>query len=187
MALDSGRVYDMRWPTSSWTPRGDRTSPRRPTNRGLSPFGAPRLSSQARNARRLRPPIGTIRSLAPLATTRQRPSTRSIVGSLPTSDGMAATARAGCLIILDAWGRVAETIQGGSIDGPWDMTAADDGFIAQLFVTNVLHGTVAAGRPIPLGAEVDRRAHRSPVVGGAPRRAERAVVYADVIPIHHWR
>jgi len=74
-----------------------------------------------------------------------------IVGSLPTSDGTAATARAGCLIILDAWGRVAETIQGGSIDGPWDMTAADDGFIAQLFVTNVLHGTVAAG-----GAEVDR-------------------------------
>jgi hypothetical protein len=74
-----------------------------------------------------------------------------IVGSLPTSDGTSATAKAGCLIILDAWGHVAETIKGGAIDGPWDMTANDDGFVAQLFVTNVLHGTVAAG-----GAEVDR-------------------------------
>jgi hypothetical protein len=74
-----------------------------------------------------------------------------VVGSLPTSDGTAATAKAGCLIILNAWGHVTETIRGGAIDGPWDMTAADDGFIAQLFVTNVLHGTVAAG-----GAEVDR-------------------------------
>jgi hypothetical protein len=74
-----------------------------------------------------------------------------VVGSLPTSDGTATTAKAGCLIILNAWGRVAETIHGGAIEGPWDMTAADDGVIAQLFVTNVLHGTVAAG-----GAEVDR-------------------------------
>jgi hypothetical protein len=74
-----------------------------------------------------------------------------IVGSLPTSDGTAATAQAGCLIVLDAWGHVAETIRGRLINGPWDMTAADDGFVAQLFVTNVLNGTVAAN-----GAEVDR-------------------------------
>lgn len=46
---------------------------------------------------------------------------------------------------------MAETIHGSAIDGPWDMAASDDGFIAQLFVTNVLHGTVAAG-----GAVVDR-------------------------------
>lgn len=68
-----------------------------------------------------------------------------IVGSLPTTDGTAATARAGCLIVLNSTGKVAETISGHGINGPWDMTALDLGGVAELFVTNVLNGTVAAG------------------------------------------
>ena len=36
---------------------------------------------------------------------------------------MAATAKAGCLIVLDANGRVRETFSGHGINGPWDMTA----------------------------------------------------------------
>jgi hypothetical protein len=67
-----------------------------------------------------------------------------IVGSLPTSDGMAATAKAGCLLVLNNQGKVVETISGGVINGPWDMTAVDQGIKATLFVTNVLNGTVAA-------------------------------------------
>ncbi len=67
-----------------------------------------------------------------------------IVGSLPTSDGTSATAQAGCLIVLDSNGDVRETISGHGINGPWDMTALDEGAIAELFVTNVLNGTVAA-------------------------------------------
>lgn len=67
-----------------------------------------------------------------------------IVGSLPTTNGMAATAKAGCLIVLDSRGNVAETIAGSPINGPWDMTALDLGSAAKLFVTNVLNGTVAA-------------------------------------------
>ena len=67
-----------------------------------------------------------------------------IVGSLPTKNGMAATAKAGCLIVLDSRGGVAETIRGGAINGPWDMTAWDGGAVAELFVTNVLNRTVAA-------------------------------------------
>lgn len=67
-----------------------------------------------------------------------------IVGSLPTMDGTAATAAAGCLIVLDKWGNVVETFSGHNINGPWDMTAVDGGFLAALFVTNVLNGTVAA-------------------------------------------
>ncbi|HKB48509.1 MAG TPA: hypothetical protein VKC57_12480, partial [Ktedonobacterales bacterium] len=74
-----------------------------------------------------------------------------IVGSLPTTNGMAATARAGCLLVLDSGGHVRETIAGGGINGPWDMTAQDNGNSAVLFVTNVLNGTVAAG-----GAVVNR-------------------------------
>jgi hypothetical protein len=66
-----------------------------------------------------------------------------IVGSLPTSDGTSATARAGCLLILNSRGKVVETIAGGPINGPWDMTAVENGPFVTLFVTNVLNGTVA--------------------------------------------
>jgi hypothetical protein len=68
-----------------------------------------------------------------------------VVGSLPTSDGSAASARAGCLIVLNSMGRVVRTIAGGPINGPWDMAAVSDGPFSTLFVTNVLNGTVAGG------------------------------------------
>src|SRR6201981_2832662 len=61
-----------------------------------------------------------------------------IVGSLPTKDGTAATAKAGCLIVLNRFGQPVETFSGGQINGPWDMTALDLGQAAVLFVTNVL-------------------------------------------------
>ena len=67
-----------------------------------------------------------------------------IVGSLPTSNGTPATAKAGCLLVLNSHGRVVETFSGRGINGPWDMTALDLGGTAELFVTNVLNGTVAA-------------------------------------------
>jgi DNA-binding beta-propeller fold protein YncE len=68
-----------------------------------------------------------------------------VVGSLPTTDGTAATAQAGCLLVLNSNGKVVKTITGHHINGPWDMTAADGGEVFALFVTNVLNGTVAAG------------------------------------------
>ena len=83
-----------------------------------------------------------------------------IVGSLPTSDGTADTAQAGCLLVLNSSGRVVETIYGTLINGPWDMTAqdlstADGGGSALLFVTNVLNGTVAAaGKVVRRGTVV---------------------------------
>ncbi len=66
-----------------------------------------------------------------------------IVGSLPTQNGN--ISGSGCLIVLDSHGVVRETFAGHGINGPWDMTALDLGGIAQLFVTIVLNGTVAAG------------------------------------------
>ncbi|MGW0999692.1 hypothetical protein ACWD5V_41805 [Streptomyces sp. NPDC002523] len=80
-----------------------------------------------------------------------------VVGSLPTADGSSTTAQAGCLLVLDKHGTVRRTIAGDGINGPWDMTAVSSekrgGHEKQteLFVTNVLNGTVAGG-----GAEVDR-------------------------------
>ena len=67
-----------------------------------------------------------------------------VVGSLPTTNGMAATAKAGCLIVLDDDGHVRETFSGHGINGPWDMTASTSGARANLFVSNVLNGTVKA-------------------------------------------
>jgi hypothetical protein len=79
-----------------------------------------------------------------------------IVGSLPISDGTSATMKAGCLIVLDAWGNPVETFSGGPINGPWDMTWLESGDDAALFVTNVLNGTVKANGNIVDTATVIR-------------------------------
>ena len=66
-----------------------------------------------------------------------------IVGSLPSKDGKPdGLGKAGCLIVFDSHGSVAETFSGNGINGPWDMTALDLGGITELFVTNVLNGIV---------------------------------------------
>ena len=67
-----------------------------------------------------------------------------IVGSLPSTDGSAATSGAGCLLVLDSSGKVRSIISGHGINGPWDMTAVGHRRTAALFVTSVLNGTVAA-------------------------------------------
>jgi hypothetical protein len=81
-----------------------------------------------------------------------------IVGSLPTrqQDNNTVVSGAGCLIVLDSHGNVRETFKGHGINGPWDMTALDLGGIAELFVTNVLNGTVAAGGSTVNGGTVLR-------------------------------
>ncbi len=68
-----------------------------------------------------------------------------VVGSLPTANGQAETAKAGCLIVLNSQGQPVRTISGGPINGPWDMTAVSYGDVTNLFVTNVLNGTVEGG------------------------------------------
>jgi hypothetical protein len=92
-----------------------------------------------------------------------------VVGSLPVTDAGSGTPEAGCLIVLDGNGTPVETWSGGGINGPWDLASVQVGDFAQLFVTNVLNGTVAAG-----GSMVDRgtvvrldvldRSEKSPVL-----------------------
>jgi hypothetical protein len=79
-----------------------------------------------------------------------------VVGSLPTSNGMAATAQAGCLIVLNTTGHVVKTISGGPINGPWDLTAVSQGPFTALFVSNVLNGTVASGETPTNGGTIVR-------------------------------
>lgn len=98
-----------------------------------------------------------------------------IVGSLPTTDGTAATATAGELFVLDAWGNVREMISGKDINGPWDMTAFDNGDDVALFVTNVLNGTVAAnGHVVNRGTVVRLWLHIPD--DGLPRVVSRTVI-----------
>lgn len=71
------------------------------------------------------------------------PSGFVFVGSLPTSDGTSATAKAGAILVLNSHGELIETISGHPLNGPWDMTATENGDLTTLYVTNVLNDTVA--------------------------------------------
>jgi hypothetical protein len=99
-----------------------------------------------------------------------------VVGSLPVTDDGAGQPQAGCLIVLDSGGVPVETITGPTVNGsplvngPWDMTAVDDGNHAMLFVTNVLGdiGNATASSPVPGGTvvrvELDLSKHGVPAV-----------------------
>jgi hypothetical protein len=101
-----------------------------------------------------------------------------IVGSLPTqtdSNNNTVISGSGCLIVLDSHGVVRETFSGHGINGPWDMTALDLGGISELFVTNVLNGTVAAG-----GATVHKGTVRRLVITSVPFALPRLLVSTQI-------
>ena len=78
-----------------------------------------------------------------------------IVGNLPAVGGDLKKGGPGALIVLNPGGHVIERITAADINGPWDMSAVDNGSTAVLFVTNVLNGTVAAGgHPVTGGTVV---------------------------------
>ncbi|HLJ49159.1 MAG TPA: hypothetical protein VKU01_24255 [Bryobacteraceae bacterium] len=63
-----------------------------------------------------------------------------LVGSLPNNNG---NLGAGALTVLDRNGKVVTTLTSATmLDGPWDLAVNDLGFLAQVFVSNVLSGTV---------------------------------------------
>ena len=103
-----------------------------------------------------------------------------LVGSLPTSNGKSATAKYGCLIVLDSEGKAVETIAGKNIQGPWDSTAESKGSKTTLFVSNALDGGAAKGihtidNSTVLRIELESGAGQAPKV-------LRETVIADGIP-----
>lgn len=67
-----------------------------------------------------------------------------LVGNVPTADGTCATVQPGSLLVLDQTGEQVAGIQNHVLlDGPWDLAIHDEGDRAQVFVSNVLSGTVA--------------------------------------------
>jgi DNA-binding beta-propeller fold protein YncE len=103
-----------------------------------------------------------------------------IVGSLPTDKGNPTTSKAGCLIVLDSNGNVVETISRHHINGPWDMTAVDNGNFVTLFVTNVLNGTVAADGNVVNGGTVVRISLS--IFGDGPPQLLNSTVIASGFP-----
>jgi len=66
-----------------------------------------------------------------------------LVGNVPTTDGTSATVQQGSLLVIDRFGNLVTTLASAQfLDGPWDLTVNDQGTNAQIFVSNVLNGTV---------------------------------------------
>jgi hypothetical protein len=67
-----------------------------------------------------------------------------LVGAAPASFGTALPLGMGSLLVLDKNGKVvANMTDPQMLDGPWDLTINDLGSTAQIFVANVLSGTVS--------------------------------------------
>jgi len=105
-----------------------------------------------------------------------------VVGSLPTTNGMSATARYGCLIVVNPSGHAVATVAGPLIQGPWDMAAVTQGTQTTLFVSMVLNGGAAKGRHRIDNSTVVRITLSTPP-GQAPKVLGEQVI-ADGIP---WR
>jgi DNA-binding beta-propeller fold protein YncE len=67
-----------------------------------------------------------------------------IVGNVPTTDGTRNTISTGTLQVIDRTGKLVEKLTDlNFFDSPWDLTINDQGSQAQIFVSNVLSGTVS--------------------------------------------
>ncbi len=67
-----------------------------------------------------------------------------LVGSTPTRDGTFSTINLGSLVVLDKFGNLVQSIADPALlNGPWDLTVQDNGATAQVFISNVLSGTVS--------------------------------------------
>jgi hypothetical protein len=105
-----------------------------------------------------------------------------VVGSLPTTNGKSATAKLGCLIVLNSDGKPVSTISGPQLAGPWDMTSTTHADTTTLFVSNALDGGAAKGVHTVKNSTVLRiRVHSG--VGQPPKVLGQQVI-ANGIP---WR
>jgi hypothetical protein len=66
-----------------------------------------------------------------------------LVGNVPTIDGTDMTVQQGSLLIINHMGVLKATLTDPVLlDGPWGLTVNDEGAQAQIFVANVLNGTI---------------------------------------------
>ena len=102
------------------------------------------------------PPLGLTTALGVLR------SGFVLVGNLPTQTvGMnTSVVPPGSLLIIDRFGHLVKTLSSSSLlDGPWDLTVHEEGSNAQVFISNVLSGTVTR-----LDLNADEGGHQLPSV-----------------------
>lgn len=95
-----------------------------------------------------------------------------LVGSVPTLSGNVVPP--GQLLILDRNGNVVETLSDVTVlDGPWDLTISEDGDRAEVFISNVLSGTVTR-----LDLRISEN-DRAPIVEGLTQIASGYLIRPD--------
>jgi hypothetical protein len=99
-----------------------------------------------------------------------------VVGNVPTTDGTSATVGQGALQVIDRHGAVVETwTDPVFLDGPWDLTVHDEGVRAQIFVSNVLNGTVVRLDVVIVGGK-PALAHKTTLAVGYTHRPDPAAL-----------
>jgi sugar lactone lactonase YvrE len=108
-----------------------------------------------------------------------------VVGSLPTRVGgnLPSVNPAGCLIVLNDTGGVAETWSDTNINGPWDMTALVTDSGADLFVANALSRSAGVQTTPPVGVCTVVRIDVSLATGQLPRMVSSTVIGSHFV----WR
>jgi hypothetical protein len=102
-----------------------------------------------------------------------------VVGSLPTTNGKSATAKYGCLVVLNSEGKAIETIASKNIQGPWDSTAKSEGSKTALFISNALNG--GAARAVkPINNSTVLRIDLESGAGQPPRVTSEQVIAAGI-------
>lgn len=101
-----------------------------------------------------------------------------IVGSTPSNDGTTDTKGAGCLVVLDPNGKVADVWSGPNINNPWgNMAVVDNGSTATLFVSNAGFGVGSAkGQPPVINQSTVLRLELSIAEGKSPAITSQTVV-----------
>ena len=101
-----------------------------------------------------------------------------IVGSAPSADGTTATKGPGCLIVLNADGKVASIIANDAINMPWgNMATVDEGDSATIFVSNTGFGVGSPdGDPRVVNQQTVVRLKLSIKSGEAPQVVSQTVV-----------
>jgi hypothetical protein len=108
-----------------------------------------------------------------------------VVGSLPTGVGgnLPTANPAGCLIVLNDTGGIAETWSNANINGPWDMTALATHSGADLFLANALSRSAGVNTTPPVGVCTVVRIDVSIAAGQMPRMLSSTVIGSRFV----WR
>ena len=108
-----------------------------------------------------------------------------VAGSLPTDGGaLPGMDPAGCLIVLNDRGTVAETITNRDIVGPWDLTVKSSATSAEVFVSNALGGSITTRDGVPATGDCTVVRLNLALRAGAPPKLTSSTVIGTDFP---WR